>query len=76
MWRIEHQLREGEDSQEAVKPENVMPRVASLMTIMGEVGAWSPIWITLYKANALTLPDYRRGRALFGGDAAHSARRR
>ena len=30
-----------------------------------------PIWITIYKANALTLESYRHDRVLFGGDAAH-----
>ncbi len=71
VWRIDYQLREGEDPIEAVKPENVMPRIESLLAMMGERGAWSPIWITLYKANALTLPRYRVGRVLFAGDAAH-----
>ncbi len=71
VWRIDYQLRDGEDADEAVKPENVMPRVESLLAMMGETGAWSPIWITVYKANALTLPAYRRGRVLFAGDAAH-----
>jgi 3-(3-hydroxy-phenyl)propionate hydroxylase len=29
------------------------------------------VWITIYKANALTLPSYRHGRVLLAGDAAH-----
>ncbi|MDR5748146.1 FAD-dependent oxidoreductase [Caballeronia sp. LZ029] len=71
VWRIDYQLRDGEDAEQAVKPENVMPRVQSLLDMMGERGAWSPIWITIYKANALTLERYRHDRVLFGGDAAH-----
>jgi 3-(3-hydroxy-phenyl)propionate hydroxylase len=71
VWRIDYQLRDGEDPDEAVKPENVMPRVESLLEMMGEKGAWSPIWITIYKANALTLEHYQKGRVLFAGDAAH-----
>ena len=71
VWRIDYQLRDGEDPLEAVKPENVMPRIESLLAMMGERGAWSPIWITMYKANALTLERYRVGRVLFAGDAAH-----
>ncbi|HTR05850.1 MAG TPA: FAD-dependent monooxygenase, partial [Paraburkholderia sp.] len=39
--------------------------------MMGEKAPWSPIWITIYKANALTLERYRHGRVLFAGDAAH-----
>lgn len=71
VWRIDYQLRDGEDADEAVKPENVMPRVQSLLDMMGETAPWSPVWITLYKANALTLERYRHGRVLFAGDAAH-----
>ncbi|MBC8750153.1 MULTISPECIES: FAD-dependent oxidoreductase [Paraburkholderia] len=71
VWRIDYQLRDGEDAEQAVKPENVMPRVQGLLDMMGERGAWAPIWITIYKANALTLESYRHDRVLFGGDAAH-----
>jgi 3-(3-hydroxy-phenyl)propionate hydroxylase len=71
VWRIDYQLRDGEDAEQAVKPENVIPRVQTLLDMMGERGAWSPIWITIYKANALTLESYRHDRVLFGGDAAH-----
>ncbi|SIT45214.1 FAD-dependent oxidoreductase [Paraburkholderia piptadeniae] len=71
VWRIDYQLRDGEDAEQAVKPENVMPRVQSLLDMMGEKGAWAPIWITIYKANALTLERYRHNRVMFAGDAAH-----
>lgn len=71
VWRIDYQLRDGEDAEQAVKPENVMPRVQSLLDMMGEKGEWSPIWITIYKANALTLERYRHQRVMFAGDAAH-----
>ncbi len=71
VWRIDYQLQEGEDPEAAIRPENVLPRVSSLLEMMGETGAWKPIWITIYKANALTLERYRHGRVLFAGDAAH-----
>jgi 3-(3-hydroxy-phenyl)propionate hydroxylase len=71
VWRIDYQLRDGEDPEQALKPENVLPRVQSLLDMMGERGPWAPIWITIYKANALTLEHYRHGRVLFAGDAAH-----
>jgi 3-(3-hydroxy-phenyl)propionate hydroxylase len=71
VWRIDYQLRDGEDPDEAIKPENVLPRVRSLLEMMGETGAWNPIWMGIYKANALTLESYRHGRVLFAGDAAH-----
>ncbi|MEZ0604062.1 FAD-dependent oxidoreductase [Paraburkholderia sp. IW21] len=71
VWRIDYQLRDDEDPEAAVQPENVMPRVQSVLDAMGETGEWSPIWITVYKANALTLERYRHGSVLFAGDAAH-----
>jgi 3-(3-hydroxy-phenyl)propionate hydroxylase len=71
VWRIDYQVRDDEDPEQAVLPENVLPRVQSLLDMMGERGPWAPIWITMYKANALTLESYRHGRVLFAGDAAH-----
>ena len=71
VWRIDYQLRDDEDPQAAIEPDNVIPRVQSVLDAMGETGEWSPIWITVYKANALTLERYRHGSVLFAGDAAH-----
>jgi 3-(3-hydroxy-phenyl)propionate hydroxylase len=71
VWRIDYQLRDGEDPNRAVLPENVIPRVASHLRMIGERDDWAPIWISLYKANALTLKTYRIGRLLLAGDAAH-----
>lgn len=71
VWRIDYQLGDDEDSEAAVRPANVVPRVESLLDMMGERGDWSPVWISLYRANALTLDRYRHGRVLFAGDAAH-----
>ena len=71
IWRIDYQLRDDEDPDEAVKPENVLPRVASHLQMIGERDDWEPVWISMYKANALTLERYRHGRVLFAGDAAH-----
>ncbi|SDR56355.1 FAD-dependent oxidoreductase [Paraburkholderia tuberum] len=71
VWRIDYQLRDDEDPDAAVLPGNVIPRVQNLLDSMGEAGTWSPIWITIYKANALTLERYRHGSVLFAGDAAH-----
>ena len=71
VWRIDYQLLDNEDPEAAIQPENVLPRVASLLEMMGEKGQWQPIWITIYKANALTLERYRHGHIMFAGDAAH-----
>ena len=71
VWRIDYQLGDDEDPDAAILPENVIPRVQSMLDMMGETGEWAPIWTGIYKANALTLEKYRHGRVLFAGDAAH-----
>jgi 3-(3-hydroxy-phenyl)propionate hydroxylase len=71
VWRIDYQLRDDEDPEQAVRPENVIPRVERHLRMIGEPDDWAPIWISLYKANALTLERYRQGRLMVAGDAAH-----
>ncbi len=71
VWRIDYQIRDDEDPVEAVKPENVLPRVQSHLSMIGENEPWEPLWISIYNAKCLTLPSYRQGRMLFAGDAAH-----
>jgi 3-(3-hydroxy-phenyl)propionate hydroxylase len=71
VWRIDYQIRDDEDPAEAVKPQNVLPRVQSHLAMIGEDEPWEPLWISIYNAKCLTLPDYRRDRVFFAGDAAH-----
>jgi 3-(3-hydroxy-phenyl)propionate hydroxylase len=75
IWRIDYQVRDDEDPIEAVKPENVLPRVQSHLDMIGETAPWKPLWISIYNAKCLTLPNYRppegKGRVFFAGDAAH-----
>jgi 3-(3-hydroxy-phenyl)propionate hydroxylase len=71
VWRIDYQIADDEDPVEAVKPENVLPRVENHLRMIGETAPWEPLWISIYNAKCLTLNDYRHGRVLFAGDAAH-----
>ena len=71
VWRIDYQIADDEDPLEAVKPENVLPRVRSHLQMIGETAPWKPLWISVYNAKCLTLNDYRHRRVLFAGDAAH-----
>src|SRR3984957_8312785 len=71
VWRIDYQVADHEDPVEAVKPENVLPRVQAHLDMIGEAAPWKPLWISIYNAKCLTLPRYRSGRVLFAGDAAH-----
>ena len=70
IWRVDYQLRDDEDPAEAVKPDNVLPRVKAHLDWIGETASWAPVWISAYKANCLTLDKYHHGRVLFAGDAA------
>jgi 3-(3-hydroxy-phenyl)propionate hydroxylase len=71
VWRIDYQLLDHEDPVRATEPESVIPRIESHLRWIGESDDWAPVWISLYRANALTAPAYRRGRLLVAGDAAH-----
>lgn len=71
VWRIDYQIRDDEDPVEAVKPENVLPRVRSHLAMIGETEPWEALWISIYNAKCLSLDSYRHGRVLFAGDAAH-----
>lgn len=71
VWRIDYQIRDDEDPVEAIKPENVLPRVQSHLSMIGENEPWEPLWISIYNAKCLSLEKYRHNRVLFAGDAAH-----
>nr|WP_283254282.1 FAD-dependent monooxygenase [Ramlibacter paludis] len=71
VWRIDYQLRDDEDAAEALQPGNILPRVQSHLTMIGEHAPWKMLWASMYNAKCLTLPAYRHGRVLFAGDAAH-----
>ncbi|NML48173.1 FAD-dependent oxidoreductase [Ramlibacter sp. G-1-2-2] len=71
VWRIDYQLRDDEDAEQALKPEHILPRVQSHLAMVGEDAPWQLLWASMYNAKCLTLPAYRHGRVLFAGDAAH-----
>jgi 3-(3-hydroxy-phenyl)propionate hydroxylase len=71
IWRIDYQVADNDDPVEAVKPENVLPRVQSHLDMIGETAPWKAQWISIYNAKCLTLPNYRKQRVFFLGDAAH-----
>ncbi|MBA2962761.1 MULTISPECIES: FAD-dependent monooxygenase [Ramlibacter] len=71
VWRIDYQLRDDEDAQAALAPAAIEPRIQSHLTMIGEHAPWRMLWSSMYNAKCLTLRDYRHGRVLFAGDAAH-----
>ncbi len=71
IWRIDYQLQDGVSDESALREENVRQRVAAILEMINERGSWELEWWSVYKAHTLALDDYRCGRALFIGDAAH-----
>lgn len=71
IWRIDYQLRDGEDASDAIREEAVRASVASVLDEIGHSGDWDLEWWSVYSANTLALDDYRDGRIFFIGDSAH-----
>ncbi len=71
MWRIDFRLPEGETAEQALETPLLSRRIDAVLEMIGHPTAWQLDWATVYSANTLTLSDYRHGRVLFTGDAAH-----
>ncbi|WP_212524502.1 FAD-dependent monooxygenase [Actibacterium sp. MT2.3-13A] len=71
IWRIDYQLAEGEDAEEATREDVVRDSVAAVLKDIGHEGPWELEWWSVYSANTLALDDYRDGRVFFVGDSAH-----
>ena len=71
VWRFDYRLPEGETAEEALAPETIERRTRQIMEMVGHVVDWKLDWATVYSPNTKTLPEYRHGRVLFAGDAAH-----
>ena len=70
MLRFDYQIRE-DQVEWASKPEEVFKNVQQHLDMQGITEPWEPVWLSLYRASALTLDNYCHGRVLFAGDAAH-----
>lgn len=72
IWRVDYQLPPGETPEQALRPESLKARIDTQLAMIGHAGTpWEMDWSSVYSARTLTLPDYRHGRVLFVGDAAH-----
>ena len=71
IWRVDYQLRESESEADALKEENLRARVGAILADIGHTKPWELEWWSVYSANTLCLDDYRHGRVIFIGDAAH-----
>jgi 3-(3-hydroxy-phenyl)propionate hydroxylase len=71
IWRIDMQLHEHEDPEQALRDENLLPRLQAQLDMIGVTAQWRLVWKSVYRAHSLSLDSYRHGRVLFAGDAAH-----
>jgi 3-(3-hydroxy-phenyl)propionate hydroxylase len=71
IWRVDYQLREGENEEEVLREENIRARVGAILADIGHAKPWELEWWSIYSANTLCLDDYKYGRVFFIGDAAH-----
>jgi 3-(3-hydroxy-phenyl)propionate hydroxylase len=71
IWRLDYQLRPDEDPERATDPDRVRPRIQQHLDFIGERGPWTLVWASIYRVHSRGLKDFRHGRVLFAGDAAH-----
>ena len=68
VWRIDLQLGWDIDKEEEKKPENVIPR---LKAMLGDHVQFDLEWVSIYTFQCRRMEQFRHGRVLFAGDAAH-----
>ena len=68
VWRIDFQLGWDADPEEEKKPEKVIPRIQAML---GDARPFELEWVSIYTFQCRRMNDFRHGRVLFVGDAAH-----
>lgn len=68
VFRIDFQLGWGADPEEEKKPENVIPRIKAML---GDDREFELEWVSVYTFQCRRMKEFRHGRVLFAGDAAH-----
>ena len=72
VWRIDFQLGWDADPDEEKKPENIIPRVKTMLLLAwGMDVPFELEWASVYTFACLRMDAFRHGRVLFAGDAAH-----
>ena len=73
LWRLDYQIPDDADLEAALRPEQVAAFVQRHLDMIGEGDLpWEIVWISAYRAGAMSLERYRHGRVLFAGNAAHA----
>ena len=68
VWRIDFQLGWDADPEEEKKPEKVIPRIKAML---GDEREFELEWVSVYTFQCRRMQEFRHGRVLFVGDAAH-----
>ncbi|CCD96055.1 putative FAD-binding monooxygenase [Bradyrhizobium sp. ORS 375] len=68
IWRIDFQLGWDANPDEEKKPERVIPRIRAML---GESAEFELEWVSIYQFACRRIDNFRHGRVLFAGDAAH-----
>ncbi len=68
VWRIDFQLGWDADPTEEKKPENVIPRIQAML---GPDVEFELEWVSVYQFACRRIDQFRHGRVIFVGDAAH-----
>ena len=68
VWRIDFQLGWDADPEEEKKPERVIPRIQAML---GPDRKFELEWVSVYTFQCRRMQQFRHGRVLFAGDAAH-----
>lgn len=87
VWRIDFQLGWDADPEEEKKPEKVIPRIQAMLAHAQPAASavqpaategsqpapreFSLEWVSVYTFQCRRMPQFRHGRVLFAGDAAH-----
>ncbi len=68
VYRIDFQLGWDVDPDEEKKPEKVIPRIKAML---GDDREFTLEWVSVYTFQCRRMHEFRHGRCLFAGDAAH-----
>ena len=68
IWRVDFQLGWDADAELERSPERVVPRIRAML---GDARAFDLEWVSVYTFQCRRIANFRHGRVLFAGDAAH-----
>lgn len=68
VWRLDFQLGWDSDPEVEKRPENIIPRVKAML---GDDVEFELEWASVYQFACRRVDQFRYGRVLFAGDAAH-----